>query len=308
MTKQIIWVLAFCIFFFAVGALIYWRLSRTRPPRTTAVSNWPSVPPATPPTASTAPGKAAPVAPPVSELPAKKENASAEPEFALRPGETLEYAANLPKLNSTVANLKIVAVEKRNNGRKGSWHLQAVAHTENPYRMVFQLDDQFDSYSDAASMTSVQYEMHLSERGQTAEIVERMLTSPTDPPPMGISGVRVLPGTRDPLGMLEYMRGVDWSRTSEVHSPVFDGHKLYQVRAVMVGKSVAVSVPAGKFDTTKIEIHVLDDGVEMKDAHFFLYLVNDPVRLPVLLEAVLPVATARVELTKTPQAAAANSR
>jgi hypothetical protein len=134
------------------------------------------------------------------------------------------------------------------------------------------------------------------------------LTSPTDPPPMGISGVRVLPGTRDPLGMLEYMRGVDWSRTSEVHSPVFDGHKLYQVRAVMVGKSVAVSVPAGKFDTTKIEIHVLDDGVEMKDAHFFLYLVNDPVRLPVLLEAVLPVATARVELTKTPQAAAANSR
>lgn len=235
MTKKIIWVLWICIFLFAVGPLIYWRLSRTRPPSTIAVSNWPNVPPATTPTASTAPVKTATAAPPVSGLPAKKENATAEPEFALRPGETLEYAANLPKLNSTVANLKIVAIEKRNNGRKGSWHLQAVAHTENPYRMVFQLDDQFDSYSDAASMTSVQYEMHLSERGQTAEIVERMLTSPTDPPPMGTSGVRVLPGTRDPLGMLEYLRGVDWSRTSEVHSPVFDGHKLYQVRAVIVG-------------------------------------------------------------------------
>lgn len=69
-----------------------------------------------------------------------------------------------------------------------------------------------------------------------------------------------------------------------------------------------MSVPAGKFDTTKIEIHVMDDGAEMKDAHFFLYLVNDPIRLPVLLEAVLPVATARVELTKTPQASFTNSR
>ena len=37
---------------------------------------------------------------------------------------------------------------------------------------------------------------------------------------------------------------------------------------------------------------------EMKDVHFFLYLANDALRTPVLMEAVLPVATARVELTK----------
>jgi hypothetical protein len=91
---------------------------------------------------------------------------------------------------------------------------------------------------------------------------------------------------------------VDWTRTSEVRSPVWDGHKLYDVRAVLAGKSSAVSVPAGKYNTIKIEIHVLDNGVEMKDAHFLLYLTNDVARLPVLMEAVLPVATARVELTK----------
>jgi hypothetical protein len=43
---------------------------------------------------------------------------------------------------------------------------------------------------------------------------------------------------------------------------------------------------------------VLEDGVEMKDAHFVLYLTNDERRLPVLLEAVLPFAAARVELAK----------
>jgi hypothetical protein len=299
MAKRYIWTLLICILLFIICFFLFRRIARTPPPNTNAVTHWPDV------STSNSPGTPAlpPVTPPAATSPssapaAKKEIPAAEPEFTLRPGETLEYTANIPKLNSTVADLKIVAAEKRNTGAKGSWHLQGFAHTENPYRMVFQLDDQFDSYSEAANMTSIQYEMHLSERGEKAEFVERMLTSPKDPPPMGSSGVRVPPGTRDPLGLLEYLRSVDWSHINEVRSPVFDGRKLYDVRAVLVGKSVPVSVPAGSFNSTKIELHVFDNGAESKDAHFLLYLKNDPTRLPVLLEAVLPVATARVELTK----------
>jgi Protein of unknown function (DUF3108) len=298
MIKKLIWLLLVCVLLLAAGAFVYWKLSRSAPHAPNIASNWPSLPPTTPPTSPNAPAKPAPGFPPTGESAAKKEMPAAEPEFVLRQGETLEYDANFPKLNSTVANLKIVAVEKRNAGAKGSWHLQASAHTENPYRMVFELDDQFDSYSDAGSMTSFQYEMHLSERGQKVDSVERLLSSPHDVPPMGTSAARVLPGTRDPLGMLEFLRSVDWNHTTEVRSPVYDGHKLYDVRAVLVGKSAPVSVPVGKFNTTKIEIHVFDEGAEMKDAHFLLYLSNDAARLPVLMEAVLPVATARVELTK----------
>jgi hypothetical protein len=36
----------------------------------------------------------------------------------------------------------------------------------------------------------------------------------------------------------------------------------------------------------------------MSDSHFWLYLANDSARTPVLLEAVLPFANARVELAK----------
>jgi hypothetical protein len=294
--KRALAILAICILLGTVGLFLYSRRTRTIPPDLNRATNWPAVAPSVNPSPPHTPP---PVVPPPGggELAVKKETPP-EPGFVLRPGETLEYAANLPKLNSTVANLKIVAVEKRNAGGKGSWHLQAFAHTENPYRMVFELDDQFDSYSDAGSMTSLQYEMHLSERGQKVDSVERMLSSPNDPAPGGTSAARVLPGTRDPLSMLAYLRGVDWNRTPEVRSPVYDGRKLYDVRAVLVGRSTPVSVPAGKFNTTKIELHVLDNGTEMKDAHFLLYLANDAARLPVLMEAVLPVATARVELTK----------
>jgi hypothetical protein len=288
MSKKLVWLLMICILLLGALWLLYRKFATPIPRETHVATNWPA--PVSPPPS--------PNTPLPGEALNKKEAPPSEPGFALRSGETLEYDANVTKLNSTVANLKIAAVEKRNTGGKSSWHLQAFAHTENPYRMVFELDDQFDSYSDAGSMTSQQYEMHLSERGQKVDSVERMLPSLRDPAPEGVSAVRVLPGTRDPLGMLEYLRSADWSRTNEVRSPVFDGHKLYDVHAVLLAKSVAVSVPAGKFSTLKIEIHVLDNGTEMKDAHFLLYLANDATRLPVLMEAVLPVATARVELTK----------
>ncbi len=296
MSKKLVWLLLICILLLGTAWLLYRKFAPPVPRETHVATHWPA--PAPPPPSPNAPGSSAAGAPLPGESPNRKEPPAAEPGFALHPGETLQYDANVTKLNSTVANLKIVAVEKRNAGGKSAWHLQAFAHTENPYRMVFELDDQFDSYSDAGSMTSQQYEMHLSERGQKVDSVERMLPSLREPAPDGSSAVRVLPGTRDPLGMLEYLRGVDWNHTSEVRSPVFDGHKLYDVRAVLVAKSVSASVPAGKFNTLKIEIHVLDDGTEMKDAHFLLYLTNDAARLPVLMEAVLPVATARVELTK----------
>jgi hypothetical protein len=290
MSKKLTWLLGVTAVLLFAGWLLYRRMARVPPPSAPVASNWPANTPA-PPTRPREPS-------PLSGSPAKKEPAPPEPLFNLRAGETLDYDANITKLDSTVARLQIFAVEKRNSGGKSTWHLQARAHTENPYRMVFELDDQFDSYSDGPAMTSVQYEMHLSERGQKVESIQRMLTSAQDPVPAGGSGVRVIPGTRDPLGMLEYLRGVEWAHTSQVRSPVFDGRKLYDVQATYIGKSNGIHVPAGTFNTIKIEMRVFDNEQVMKDAHFVLYLTDDATRLPVLMEAVLPVATARVQLTK----------
>jgi hypothetical protein len=203
----------------------------------------------------------------------------------------------MAKLNN-VANLRIQTGERRDFLGKSVWHVQAVAHTENPLRMVFVLDDQFDSYSEAGSMTSVQYEMHLNEKGQKVDTVERMTTTGREVPAPNVTEARVVPGTRDPLGTLQYLRSVDWSKTPEVRSWVYDGRKLYEVRARQSSTDENVSVPAGNFRASKIGIRVFDNGVEMKDALFALYLANTAARTPVLIEAVLPIATARVELVK----------
>jgi hypothetical protein len=227
----------------------------------------------------------------------KKTTVVADAGSPLHAGETWQYSANVSKLNS-VANLRLKVAEKRNFLGKSAWHLQAFAHTENPLRMVFALDDQFDSYSDAGTLVSMQYEMHLNEKGQTVDSVQRMSPAVREPAPADAIAARVLPGTRDPLGMMQYLRTVDWAKTPEVRSPVYDGHKLYDVHARLETRGEPVTVPAGNFNTLKIELRVLDNGAEMKDAHFILYLSNTDARLPVLLEAVMPFAVARVELVK----------
>jgi len=48
-----------------------------------------------------------------------------------------------------------------------------------------------------------------------------MTPSSREPAPAHEVAARVLPGTRDPIGILMYLRGVDWNTTKEVKSPVF---------------------------------------------------------------------------------------
>lgn len=246
--------------------------------------------------------KAASAPAPKSTAPAlpadsKKAIPPADTGLPLRPGEVLEYSANVSKLDN-VATLKLQVAGRGNFLGKSTWHLKAFAHTENPLRMVFELDDQFDSYSDAVTLSSLQYEMHLSERGQKVESIQRMTATGKEPASPDATETRVLPGTRDPLGMMQYLRNVDWAKTPEVRSPVYDGHKLYDLRAKLAPGSEAVNVPAGQYTASKITIHIFEDSVEKKDASFTLYLANNAARTPVLLEAVMPFATARVELQK----------
>jgi len=253
-----------------------------------------------------------PVTTPAAELPTTAANTNAAPAAAggnkngepapaaglpLRGGEVLEYTANVANLNN-VADLKLQVAEHKDFLGTNAWHLQAFAHTQSPLRMVFELDDRFDSYSDAVTMTSLQYEMHLSERGQKVDSVQRMTATGKEPAPANTTEARVLPGTRDPLGMMQFLRNVDWTKMAEVRGPVYDGHKLYDVRAKLAGSGEAVTVPAGTYKTSKIEIRVFDNGQEMKDAHFTIYFANNASRTPVLLEAIMPFATAQVQLMR----------
>jgi hypothetical protein len=215
-------------------------------------------------------------------------------------GETLQYQVLWSQFSVHAATLDFSVAEQRNFFGRLAWHFRATAHTINTMRLAYTLDDQFDSYTDASQLDCLQYELYLNEQGK-AENSKLRTSTQAEPAAPNATLVRVLPGTRDPIGLLYALRAVDWQHNPEFRVPAFDGHRLYEIRADVEVPSGQVSVPAGQFTATRLAIHVSERGSELPDTHFWLWLAHDAARTPVLIEAEVPFGTARVELLQMPR-------
>jgi Protein of unknown function (DUF3108) len=216
-----------------------------------------------------------------------------------RAGEILNYRIAWAIFPNAAA-LQINVVERRNLLGWQTWHFRASAHSQAPARALFEVDDQFDSYTDAATLESRQYEMYLNEMGSKQDLVLHFI-------PVGqsyrgvVSPVIVQPGTRDPLGIFYALRAWDWQRTPEFRAPVYDGSDLYELRARQLAASERVEIGAGYFQATKISIRLFEHGREAPHTSFMAWLAHNSARTPLLVVAEMPVGNVRVELTAAPK-------
>ena len=211
-----------------------------------------------------------------------------------RAGETLTYRVEWSAF-SNAATVVLSVPEQRNLYGWATWHFRAAIHTIGSVRSIFQIDDQFDSYSDRSTFESRQFEEHLSELGRQKEDVMHFTATGEDakgPGPM----VVVLPGTRDPLAMLYDLRTVAWDHTPEFRAPVYDGKSMYEMRATREDANEPVAVAAGQFSTSRISIQLFQYEREVDNLHFEVWLANDAAKTPVLMRADLPFGNIRVEL------------
>jgi Protein of unknown function (DUF3108) len=213
----------------------------------------------------------------------------------LRVGEQLDYRVNWSSF-AGAATVRLMVAERRNLHGWDTWHLRALTHTLNPVRVLFAIDDQFDSYSDAGTLESHQYEMYLREQGKQENDVIRLVAQGSLPRTDAPS-VIVLPGTRDPIGALYFLRGMNWLRDASAVTPVYDGRTLYDMHAQLVSANEPVTVPAGVYSASKISVQVFEPGQQSPKARFFVWLAQDATRTPVLMQADLPFGSVRAELT-----------
>jgi hypothetical protein len=216
-----------------------------------------------------------------------------------RAGEILEYRVLFSKYAVNAAKIETSVVEQRTFFGHLAWHFRAAAHTMDTTRMLFAIDDQFDSYTSAASLFSLQYEMYLHEQGKEQTSLYRMTTN-ADPAPEDVTAVRVAPGTRDAIGFLYTLRAADWQRVPELKAPVFDGRRLYDAVARIDTPQASVSVPAGNFSAFRVAIRLFDHGKELTDTRFWLWIARNAAHTPVLVEAEIPFGTARIEMLHMP--------
>jgi hypothetical protein len=213
-----------------------------------------------------------------------------------RVGETLTYRVSW-SVFSNAASLQLSVPEKRDVFGWHTWHFRGVAHTLTTVRTLFPIDDQFDSYTDAMSLESRQFETHLNELGKTADQVQDLVATGQKsraPGPV----VMVIPGSRDALGVLYELRAVDWQHTPEFRAAVYDGRDMYEMRAAPDGGET-VRVEAGTFLTERISVRVFQYQKEVPTIQFTMWIAADAARTPVAMEAALPFGTLRAELTSS---------
>jgi len=216
-----------------------------------------------------------------------------------RAGETLRYRVDWAAFSSA-ASVELAVPEQRDLFGYTTWHFRALAHTLSPVRSLFPVDDQFDSYTDASTLESRQYETHLDEMGKTREQVFHFLPSGQAPRAPGPSVV-VLPGTLDPLGTLYALRRIDWDRTPEFRSSVYDGRDIYDVRAMRETPNDKVKVAAGSFSASRVSIALFQHDKEITAVRFTVWFANDAARAPVAMQAQLPFGSVRAELIPSSQ-------
>src|ERR1700741_1571667 len=195
--------------------------------------------------------------------PNKAANVSREAPMPFRIGEKLDYRVAWASFTNA-ASIELTVPERRDLMGWGTWHFRASAHTLSPMRALIAVDDQFDSYTDAATLESRQYETYLSEMGQKQPEVFHFLAE-GQPSRGHVDGVVVTPGTRDPLGAAYAVRSVDWAQTPEFRAPVYDGHDVYYMRARLDVPAETVAVAAGNFSASKISIRLFQRGKEVPE-------------------------------------------
>ena len=117
-----------------------------------------------------------------------------------RPGETLNYRVSWSAFTNA-ASVQLSVPERRSLFSWQTWHFRAVAQTLSPVAAMAPVDDQFDSYTDSASLESRQFESHLREFGKTTDAVQHLVAT-GQPSKIPGPSVIVSPGTRDALGEL----------------------------------------------------------------------------------------------------------
>jgi hypothetical protein len=222
-----------------------------------------------------------------------------ETPMPFRIGETLNYDVSWSAFSSA-ATVQLCVPERREILGSRTWHFRASAHTLSPLRTFMPVDDQIDSYTDASTFESRQYETYLLEMGKKDNQILHFVVPGQSRRPSA-PAVVVSPGTLDPLGALYMLRHVDWQRTPEFRAPVFDGADLVEMRAHLDVANEIIAVNAGNFSASCVSIHGYQRGEELKQESLSICFANDAARTPVLLEAEIPLGSVRVELSFAPR-------
>jgi hypothetical protein len=194
---------------------------------------------------------------------------------------------------------------KKINGEDAN-HFVLAARSNSFVDHFYKVRDRIESFTDPGMTRSVHYIKKQREGSTDKDIV---VTFDWDEKTARYSNygefidpIPLLPGTFDPLGALFYTLLAIGTDVDEVSRPVTDGKKNVIGRARVVKKE-RITVPAGTFDTYKLEPVMKDVGgvfKKSKNAKLHVWVTKDSRRMLVKVKSKVIVGSFVGELVSAP--------
>jgi hypothetical protein len=204
-------------------------------------------------------------------------------------GEKLTFILKWGFIPAGEAVLEVLP-PKKVNGEDAN-HFVLTARSNSFVDHFYKVRDRIESFTDADMTRSVHYIKKQREGSTDKDIVVTFDWAANTARYSNygelIDPIPLLPGTFDPLGAFFYTRLVAGASVDEVSRPVTDGKKNVIGRARIVKKE-QITVPAGTFDTYKLEPVMKDVGGvfrKSKNAKLHVWVTADSRRMLVKVKS-----------------------
>jgi hypothetical protein len=224
---------------------------------------------------------------------------------AFREGETLSFTVKWGVIKGGNAKLAVGGIEME-QGRP-AYHIVSEARSVGIVDAFYKTRDLNETWLDVASLVTLKYEKHIREGRYRVEAsvemdqinhrfkenFERLDKGTT----AYVEG-NMPPHTMDVLGSLYYVRTLPVEVGNSYVVDVYDGRKIWPL-VVHVKKREKIKVPAGKFDTFRLEPVLREPGIFMrKGKKLEVWVTADERRMPVLMRSEVTIGHVSAELTE----------
>ena len=228
--------------------------------------------------------------------------ARAEKSVPFRAGETLSYDVAWSSY-FTAGTASATVLERRTSSNSVAYHIVAEGRPtpllSRIYTLYYKADTLLDVYSLLPQRGSVyseegrrretkvtrfdhaarkaRYEQHLGGRTAAAE------------------DLSIPPGTQDVVSVLYALRMMPMQTGAKMTFPITNNGDMYRMQAVVGGRET-MQAGIGSVRAWKIVPTVVHATGEPEGGRYALWITDDARRLPVVMEAVLPIGTFRLTL------------
>jgi hypothetical protein len=216
-----------------------------------------------------------------------------EASVPFRVGETLTYDVTLSSY--VVAGTAVATVEgKRPLSSRTAYHIVAEGRPlpmlASLYALYYRMETFLDSVTLLPHLVAMYSEEGANKRvGRTSfDRLSRRASLEMEAERTARWEIDVPQQVQDGLSALYVLRAVDWKPGNRIVLPVIDQGNLYTLQAEAVGREL-VTVPLGDLDSWNLKISIGNTGGQAAASNIGVWLSTDARRLPVKLQADMPL-------------------